>query len=169
MPERPEPKPKQHHAGKTKADLKARAKILITELMGGANETQALKAAGYSASYVQSHKQTILSNPTIQRSFTAILERAGVTDDKLADKIRSLIDAKETKFFSHKGLVVDQKDVESLGIQAEMVQFAAKLKGHVIDRSVALNLNADCAPIDLSRWANKVDNPVDNNKTIDIT
>ena len=130
----PEEKPKQiqrTHAGKSKRELSARAKIIIQSLIKGSTETEALKIAGYSDSYIHSGKDNILHNPVMQATFNMVLESAGVTDNLIADKIRSLIDAKEVKFYAHQGIVTDQREVEALSIQAQMVEFAAKLKGHV--------------------------------------
>ena len=130
----PEEKPKQiqrTHAGKSKRELSARAKIIIQSLIKGSTETEALKIAGYSDSYIHSGKDNILHNPVMQKTFNTVLESAGVTDSLLADKIRSLIDAKEVKFYAHQGIVTDEREVEALSIQAQMVEFAAKLKGHV--------------------------------------
>ena len=76
----------------------------------------------------------------MQHAFRDILDEAGVTDDRIADKIASLMDARETKFFAHQGKIINKQQVDALSIQAEMVQFAAKLRGHVIDRSASLNV-----------------------------
>ena len=126
-----EAKTKQKHAGKTKRDLTDRAKIFLAGLIAGKTPDEALKTTGLSDSYIKSHKKSILEHPVMQRTFVQVLDSAGVTDARIADKISTLMDAKETKFFAHQGEVVDQKEVEALGIQAQMVEFAAKLKGHV--------------------------------------
>jgi len=57
-----------------------------------------------------------------------------MTDEYLSKRIQELSEAKETKFFQKDGIVTDQRDVEALGIQADMIQFSAKLKGHLIDK-----------------------------------
>ena len=158
----PTQKPKQHHVGKSKRELSDRAKIIIQGLLEDKTTDQALKDTGLSDSYIKGHRKEILSHPVMQQTFTKVLESAGVTDDFLAGKIRHLIDAKETKFFSHKGEVTAREEVEALDIQANMVQFAAKLKGHVVDRSASLNVNVDCSPVDMSKYLNSVDKPVDN-------
>jgi DNA-binding CsgD family transcriptional regulator len=162
--QQPPPKTKQiqrQHVGKGKRELKARAKTIALSILEGQSATEALITAGYSEGYATHHKESILANPTIHKTFVTILEAAGVTDEKIADKIRGLIDAKETKFFSHQGEVTDSREVEALAIQSNMVQFAAKLKGHVVERSASLNVNVECSPVDLVRWGGKVDKPVD--------
>ncbi len=124
-------KPKQKQLGKTKTELTARARIIIEEIVRGASEAEALKKAGYSKACINGDKMNILRNPVMQQTFSSVLEAEGVTDVKLAEKIRSLIDAKETKFFASKGIITDSREVDALAIQAQMVEFAAKLKGHV--------------------------------------
>ena len=44
-------------------------------------------------------------------------------------KIIGGLEAKETKFFSDKGKITDQVDVEALGIQQRYADMAAKVKG----------------------------------------
>ena len=63
------------------------------------------------------------------------MDEAGITDTSLAADINRLRHAKETKFFSEKGIVTDEREVEALSIQADMTKFAAKVKGHVTDKT----------------------------------
>jgi phage terminase small subunit len=134
MPPKPT-KVKQKQLGKTKNDLKRRARVIAQEIISGETESNALIKAGYSPSYAQHHSDGILTNPTIKQTFQTILAQANVTDERLADKIDVLLEAKEVKHFVHQGEVKDQREVEALQIQADMVKFAAKLRGHVVDKS----------------------------------
>jgi len=127
-------KPKQKQVGKTKSALEGRARKIAKSILAGKPETQALKDAGYSESYATHHKGAILSNPVIQATFTSILEKAGLTDDYIADRVKELSEAKETKYFQKDGRVTDEREVDALGVQADMVQFAAKLKGHLTEK-----------------------------------
>ena len=122
-------KPKQKHLGKTKRELTARAKLILQEIINGATEAQALKKAGYSAGYVSSQREAILSNPTLQHTFQACLDRAGVTDDKIADRLDKLIDAKSLKRFGKENIEIDDN-----GTQLGAVQLAAKLRGHMVEQ-----------------------------------
>jgi phage terminase small subunit len=128
-------KKERKQLGKTKNDLKRRAKVIAREVIAGNTETNALIKAGYSPSYAQHHSDVILTNPTIKQTFQELLAKANVTDDRIAEKIDTLLDAKEVKHFAYQGEVKDQREVEALQIQAEMVKFAAKLRGHVVDKS----------------------------------
>ena len=127
-------KPKQKQLGKTKGDLKRRARIIAAEIINGKSETEALKCAGYSHTSALNHKNEICNNVVIKQTFTQILESAGLTDSYIADRIKQLSEAKETKFFADKGIVTETREVSALGIQANMIEFAAKLKGHLVEK-----------------------------------
>ncbi len=129
----PTNKPKQKQLGKTKSDLKRRAQIIAKEIINGSALTPALKAAGYSESYANSAQIPIMDNPKIQRTFTQILEKAGLSDDYLAKRIKELAEAKDKKFFVIADKIVE-KEVKALSIQADMVKFGTKLRGHVTDQ-----------------------------------
>jgi len=119
---------------KSKSDLRRRGRIIAKSLLEGKSTTQACKDAGYSDSYAKTRQDDIIGNPKIQQSFHQILDAAGLTDDHIAARIKELSAAKETKFFSDKGIVIETREVEALGIQSDMVQFAARLKGHLVDK-----------------------------------
>ena len=134
----PDPIPvptKKKQLGKTKADLRKRARIAAKEVINGAPIVQALQTAGYTQQTAIQHSEEILNNPTIKKTFNQLLDKAGLTDDTIAARINELSNATETKFFSDKGIVTDQREVKALSIQADMVKFAAKVKGHVVERS----------------------------------
>jgi hypothetical protein len=133
--------PKQKQLGKSKIELKKRAKIIAKAMMGGATAKDALISAGYSFDTASTQTTAVLDNPVVQETFQKILEKAGLSDDFLAAKLRSLVDAKEIKFFSEKGIVTDRREVEALSIQADMLKFAAKVKGHTKEETGAINNN----------------------------
>ena len=121
--------------GQTKADLKRRGKLIIKEIMNGSSQSEALIRAGYSKTYAIMKGKDVINNPTIRQTFTTFLEKAGLDDEALAAKIAQLCAAKETKFFSDKGKVTDQREVEALNIQLEAVKHVTKLKGYVTDKT----------------------------------
>jgi len=129
-------KPLKKQLGKTKADLKHRARKIVAGILKGQTEVEAIKSAGYSEGYAITGKKDILNNPEIKKTFAQILEKAGLTDDYLAERIKQLSEAKETKFFQEKGIVTEIREVEALGIQSEMIQFGAKLKGHLAEKHI---------------------------------
>ncbi len=67
-----------------------------------------------------------------------LLEKAGVTPEKQAEAVGrsfakkvALLDAKETKFFAHEGEVMEQREVEAIGVQLKAAE--------AIDRMVGVN------------------------------
>jgi hypothetical protein len=115
----------------TKHKLTVKQRKLIKNLVEGKSLRESSKIAGLNECYACD----ILKQPKIKEAFTEGLERAGLTDQAIADKILTLINAKKTMFFSHQGKVMDKREVEALDIQADMTKFVTKIKGHVIDRS----------------------------------
>jgi hypothetical protein len=161
---------KQKHISKTKQSVKHRAKIIAREMINGATAAEALITAGYSKTNATT---TILNNPIVKQTFNDLLDKAGLSDDVLAERIRFMAnDAKETKYFADKGIVTDQREVEALSIQADMLKFAAKVKGHVIDKQQTASVNVAYTLTgtlkDMVDLITGVDKPVDN-QCIDIS
>ena len=63
------------------------------------------------------------------------MEEEGISDNFLAGKIRSLITAKETRYFQKDGIITDSREVDALETQRKTVELAAKLKGHLKDQA----------------------------------
>lgn len=64
-----------------------------------------------------------------------LLDDAGLTENHLKFRLIRLLDAKETKFFSHEGKVTDKRDVNALGIQIKALELAMKARGMLSDKS----------------------------------
>lgn len=57
------------------------------------------------------------------------LEEEGLDEVSLKSKIIQGMNAVETKFFAHEGVVTDQRQVEALGVQYKYTELAAKVTG----------------------------------------
>ena len=57
------------------------------------------------------------------------LDDAGLSENALKIKLLRLLEAKETKFFQHEGIVTDQREVEAIETQRRSLDMAFKLKG----------------------------------------
>ena len=68
--------------------------------------------------------------------FSEALAGARITPRRLANKLNKELEAKETKFFQEKGIVIETREVEALGIQSNMIEFATKLKGHLVEKHI---------------------------------
>jgi hypothetical protein len=116
-------------------DIKRRAKIFTQSLLAGESRTQALVNAGYSLETAKTGDCALLKNPQYSKGFISILEEKGVTDNFLAEKTKSLLNAKKTLFFQKDGEVTDEREVEALETQRKTLELATKLKGHLKDQS----------------------------------
>ena len=104
----------------------------------------------YTAKTAIAKHDEIVNNSKFKQTFSEIMNKAGLTDEAIAQRIRQLSEAKETKFFSDKGIVTETREVEALSIQADMIKFAAKAKGLVSERSTGDTINNTF--IDLSSY-----------------
>jgi hypothetical protein len=118
-------------------------------MIKGSTAQDAIVKAGYSSKTPVTH---IINSKQVQATFNQILEKTGLTDEAIAKKLRALFDAKETKFFSDKGVVTDTKEVEALAIQLDTAKTLLKIKGH--DKSV-LPQSVTNTYIDLRSYSNE--------------
>jgi Zn-dependent metalloprotease len=117
---------------KTKTMQKKRAVIIAKEMLKGAPACDALITAGYSK---KTPVTQILNQNIVKQTFNNILEKTGLTDDAIADKLKQLFNAKTTKFFADKGVVTDQREVEDNTIQLDTTKTLLKVKGHITDKT----------------------------------
>ena len=110
-------------------------------------ETAKAKAKGLTKAYVKAgfnqsevarrqglHRSTInkkLKKAPVQRAIAETFERAGVTDEKLAQRVAEGIDAKETKFFQHNGRVKETCQVIDYEKRHKYITTALEVKKHI--------------------------------------
>ncbi len=86
-------KPKQKQLGKSKAQVKLRAKKIAAELIQGKTAKEALLAAGYSLNSAN-NPAGILENPLIKKTYCEILDEAGAgykeTAKVVADGLKAM-------------------------------------------------------------------------------
>jgi hypothetical protein len=58
------------------------------------------------------------------------MDEEGLSEERLKKKIIQLLEAKETKFFQHEGVVTDQRDVDALGVQLKATELGCRVMGH---------------------------------------
>ena len=126
MPEQiaPETAPKKRHAKKPRA-LSHQQRKLIKALPKAASVSEAGRIAGYSVAPA-AHRALA----AIQRRMPQILDRHGLTDDYLVEKcLKPGLNAKETKFFAHEGIVTDSRTVVAWGDRRAYLDIANRLRG----------------------------------------
>lgn len=139
---------------KNKVALRKRAQKAIKLLAQGESAQSAGIKVGYTGSYADRGVRALLRNPIIQDDISTILAKAGVTDSAIADKIHSLMEAKTLKSVGKD----EVWEVDDNQAQLGATQLAAKLRGHMVDRSMHLNINVDVAPVDLSKYRSQTVN-----------
>ena len=129
-------KPKQKQLGKTKNDLRRRAKRIVKSLIEGKTEIQALKNVGYSDTYIHSGKREILSNPVIAKTIREIYEDGGISDDYLREKHKALLEAKEIKVFNDKDNGITYSEpIEDNTTRLNALRLAHQIKGNLIEKT----------------------------------
>jgi len=94
------------------------------------NRTASAKAAGYRGKSEESYRSIGYQNFTILHDvIEKWLDEHKLSEVALKNKLITLIDAKETKFFAHEGKITDSVDVEALEIQRKSLEMAMKVKG----------------------------------------
>ncbi len=120
---------------KTKADIKTRTKIIVSEILKGKSKTQAMINAGYSKAYATTEAGKITNKPTVQRAIREIYEHGGITDDFLLQKHLELINASEVKVFNDKDAgIVYSAPLTDNDTQLNAVRLAHQLKGNLIEK-----------------------------------
>jgi len=118
-------RPLQKQLAKSKQAMELRAKKIVTAILDGATQEQALLSAGYSAQTAKTQSTAILENPIIQKTFCEILEKAGLTETYVAKKHRELLDATRKQ---------DGVDVPDYMAMARGLDFYYKITNRYVDK-----------------------------------
>ena len=129
------PPAKKSGISKTPQARAIRARKIMKAVMEGKNLTDAGISAGYSINTAGQQACMALNHPEAKKTFAHVMEKAGISDDFLAEKIKSLLNAREVKHFAKDGIVTDTRIVDALETQRKTTELATKLKGHLKDRS----------------------------------
>jgi len=127
-----------HHLPKNAFGIKTRARRFTAALLAGKSQSEALREAGYAETVARSGNCALLRNPQHIKPFITTLHEKGITDDFLADKVRALLDAQATHFFSTSQdgqPVILERQAPALETQRKTLELAAKLKGHLKEQS----------------------------------
>lgn len=129
------PKKKQvqprYHAIKSRLISKHRRAKIIEDCLNGVPRKETVKELGLSPKTGVSQISQILNEPNTKASFLQILEKSGLTDQRLSDKLRDLIDAQATQYFQFQGKVEDERVVPALETQRKTAELVCRLRGHL--------------------------------------
>lgn len=123
--------------------LTAAQRIVVENLVAGVDPVEACKRGGYKTTNVLK---------TIEDKMPDIMARVGLNDLFLAQKLKALCDARETKFFTMKDEIVElipegdktrrvernelrieTRDVDAIAVQLNAVKLAGQWRGLAID------------------------------------
>ena len=135
------------HLPSNRVHLKKRAIEAVRLMSDGLSTRETGIRLGYSPTYASQAVKNLVDSPTNRASFAQILDAAGVTDDALAEKLKCLMDSKKTIITKHKQLEVPDNTT-----QLGALTLGTKLKGHLIERSLSVNVEAGF--VDLDRYGN---------------
>jgi hypothetical protein len=79
----------------------------------------------------------IMKRPAVQSALIAAQQAAGISENFLTKKLKEGLDAKETKFFAHEGVVQDQRDVIDFNTRHRYLETAHKLRGDLAEKAGA--------------------------------
>lgn len=115
------------------------------------NVSAAGKASGYN-----SRQAAHDAMGHIREKAPQALERLGIGRDRVFAKLGKLMEAKETKFFADKGIVMERVEVEALDIQTRATVELAKMHGaypkgtdepaHSVPGGITINLGVFDSP-----------------------
>ena len=125
----------KHHARKDKITGMLRRAHILKAAVEGKDLKKAAIETGISPKSASQQVSMILKEPAVRASFAMIMEEAGLSDKFLAEKVKALVDAKQTLYFQKDGIVTDSREVEALETQRKTLELATKLKGHLREQS----------------------------------
>lgn len=132
-------KPKQIQLGKSKVQVKLRAKKIAAGLIAGKTAGDAIRAAGYAESVAQ-NPGMVLQNPLIKQTYCEILDKAGVTDEACAKVLADAMKAMRTvSCVSGKDAgsgSVDFVDVEDHPVRLKALDQIHRVRGRYIEKRV---------------------------------
>lgn len=106
--------------------LTSKQRKFLSGKLEGQSSAQAARNAGYSESVALKADAIIGSSPAVEDAFRDLLQKAGVSDELLASRIREGLDAtivsKETQFANREELV-------DFGERREMAELVLRLTG----------------------------------------
>ena len=94
------------------------------------NKVQSVKAAKYKCNGEPSCASMGHENFKYhEKRINQWLEEEGLSENRLKIKLLSLLEAKETKFFQHEGMVTDEREVAAIETQRRTLDMAIKVRG----------------------------------------
>jgi hypothetical protein len=110
------------------ASLPPKKQAYVEGIIAGKSKRQAALAAGFSES-MASHATDKIETKDVREAFATLI-RETVSADEIAETLKAGMKAMDTKFFSEKGVVQDQRDVVAWSERRQYTQLAAEYGGY---------------------------------------
>lgn len=111
-----------------------RQRAYVAGVLAGKSKRRAALDAGYTESSARNPRANIESKPGVQRLFTNLMEKAGVSDELLAQRVYQGLFAMEIKFAILEGKITDKCSVVAFAERRAMLELALRLKGYLTER-----------------------------------
>lgn len=111
--------------------LNTRQQKYIDNLSKGMTKKDAALAAGYAMSTALRVANNIERSSNVRDTFAKII-RKKIRAERIADRISEGLDAMETKFFQHEGIVTDSRDVIAWNERRQYASLAAEFGGYFV-------------------------------------
>lgn len=123
--------PRKHGPNK----LNTRQRKYVAGAMSGKTPRQAALDAGYSPSVAQTASKTINKTPAVRALFILALEKAGITDEMLAQRLHDGLNATETKLAQKDGVFQDSRELIAFPERRATVELVARLRGLMVEKT----------------------------------
>lgn len=113
-----------------KPKLTKKKQKYIEGLADGKTKMQAALDAGYTDSMARSATGNI-ETPDVRAAFAKLIQER-IPGRKIVDRIAEGLDAEETKFFQHEGVVTEQRNVVAWSERRQYAELAAEFGGYFL-------------------------------------
>ena len=128
---------KRPNASRSKNAAQARRRKLVKAQIEGKPLAAVAISTGISPHTAASQACNIVKHSQSKILFRDLMEKEGLSDKVLTDKLRKLLDAKQTVFFQKDGIVTDTREIEALETQRKTLELSTRLKGHLQTENAA--------------------------------
>jgi hypothetical protein len=132
-------KKKRARRGKAVAALKPRKAKVLAGILDGKSPRRAALEAGYSEHMADNANAKILT-PDFRRTLVNEMERQGITDELLVERIKEGISSERVELAKYEGRISDERVYPDMEQRGRYVDRALELKGY-IKRDPAAQVN----------------------------
>ena len=126
---------------KDRTSIQTRRRQIIQGVIEGKTPKEAAIDAGYAESGAGQTARDVMRSPEAKLMFHEILDRKGLTDDRLADKCAELLESEKVSFAQKDGIYTDERSQPDHDIQRKTLQMILQVKGHLSADNTTINID----------------------------